>query len=95
MIMILILILMIMILICVLCGARQDTIAICSSRRYVHSLCRLSVCKTEDCVETTSVVDTHELLMAGGRDDARRHAPLYPNLVWQLQNRKLAGRHAV
>ena len=78
-----------------LCGARQDTIAICSSRRYVHSLCRLSVCRTEVCVETTSVVDTHELLMAGWRDDARGHAPLCHNLVWRLQNRKLAGRHAV
>ena len=33
----------------------------------------LSVCKAEVCVETTSVVDTHELLMAGRRDDARGH----------------------
>ena len=78
--------------ICVLCGARQDTIAICSSRRYVHSLCRLSVCRTEVCVETTSVVDTHELLVAGWRDDARGHAPLCQSLVWRLQNRKLVAR---
>ena len=70
----------------VLCGAGQNTIAICSSIRYVHSLCRLSVCRTEVCVETTSVVDTHELLMAGWRDDARGHAPLCQNLVWQLRN---------
>ena len=58
--------------ICVLCGARQDTIAICSSRRYVHSLCRLSVCRTEVCVETTSVVDTHELLSFEDREQPYR-----------------------
>ena len=81
--------------ICVICGARQETIAICSSRRYVHSLCRLSVCRTDVCAETTSVVDTHELLMAGWRDDARGYAPLCQNLVWRLQNRKLAVGHAV
>ena len=73
----------------------RPIIANCSSSRYVHSLFRLSVCRTEVCVETTSVVDTHELLMAGWRDDARGHAPLCQNLVWQLRNRKLADRHGV
>ena len=42
------------------CGAEQETIAMSSSRRDVHLLCRLSVCRTEVRVETTAVVDTHE-----------------------------------
>ena len=46
----------------------SEIIAICSSRRHVHSLCRLSVCRTEVCVETTSVVDTHELLSFEDRE---------------------------
>ena len=33
----------------------------------------LALAGAEVCVETTSVVDTHELLMAGRRDDARGH----------------------
>ena len=42
------------------CGAEQETIAMSSSRRDVHLLCRLSVSRTEVRVETTEAVDTHE-----------------------------------
>ena len=55
----------------------RGTLLICAVRASCeHDAGRDESTRTQVCVETTPVVDTHELLMAGRRDDARGHDDL-------------------